>query len=751
MTRQRKPAFRTKNLMFYERPAHLIRDRWRIFRSYSKRKQLTIVGGILAAFLILTPILSYLYFIRDINDTERLMNRNSTGIVITDRNGEVIYSNGRTSNKKLYKLDEISDDLEQALIASEDKKFYEHDGFSFRSIIGALMANVLNRDLTKYGGSTLTQQLVKNNLLTDSKSFIRKYQELSLAIAIERSYSKDEILEMYINSVYYGEGAFGIEEAARTYFNKSPQDLTLAESSVLVGLLPAPTTYSPINGNAEFSKREQGRVLDEMVSAGYITEEENTAALETQLAYAEIAENEQEHAHHFTQYVMKELRERYGEERTSRSGFTVKTTLDLNAQKKAEQTVKERVDALNRLGATNAATVAINPRNGEILALVGSTDWNNEQFGQVNMADTPRQPGSSFKPIFFAEALNKKLITPSTIIHDEKKAYGDYRPENYDFRYRGDITIRYALAQSLNIPAIEVMEKLGVDKAAEAARRMGIDTVDNPDSYGLTLALGTAETNLIDMTNAYAAFGNGGLQHKPSSLLSIEDKYKKTIFKYKPVAKKVQSAEASYLVSSILSDEKARAPLSGSALNIPGSNVAVKTGTTNDNIDAWTIGYTSNIAVGVWVGDNDHKPMQVGGASGAGPIWRTTMRSFLGDSPNESFQRPSSIVRQELCSVNGTYYEFYIKGTQPSKKCHIPSQDEIDATRREAEEAEERRKREEEERSRQQQEEEEQEEAVPVPEQEPVQNEDETDVDNEEEQTPTEPTTPTTPPTTTTP
>lgn len=715
MNRRRRPAYRTPELKFYEKPVRFAQDKWRTFRGYSRRKQLTIVGGAVAAFLILTPILSYLYFVRDINDQERLMNRNSTGIVITDRNDEVIFSSGRTSNKKLYKLDEISDDMEKALLASEDKNFYEHEGYSIKSIFGAMAANILNRDLTKYGGSTLTQQLVKNNLLTDSKNIIRKYQELSLAIAIERSYTKDEILEMYLNSVYYGEGAFGIEEAARTYFNKTPQELTLAESSVLVGLLPAPSAYSPINGDPELSKREQGRVLSQMESVGYITDEEKDAALSQQLTYAEVVVNEQEHGHHFTQYVMKELEERYGEERTARSGFIVKTTMDLSAQKKAEQTVRDRVATISRLGATNAALVAINPRNGEINALVGSADWQNKEFGQVNMADTPRQPGSSFKPIYYAEALEKRLITPGTVIRDEKKSYGDYRPENYDFRYRGDITVRYALAQSLNIPAIEVIRMLGVDEAAKAAQRMGIDTVDDPESYGLTLALGTAETNLIDMTNAYAAFGNSGLQHKPASVLSIEDKYGKTIFTYKPSAKRTQSAEASYQVSSILSDERARAPLSGSALNIPGSNAAVKTGTTNDNIDAWTIGYTPSIAVGVWVGDNQHKPMQIGGGSGAGPIWRNTMQTFLGNSPDESFQRPSKIVRQELCSVNGSYYEYYIRGTQPKDHCHIPTQAEIDAARREAEEAEERRKREAEEREQQETEE------PPVPtEEEPV-------------------------------
>lgn len=691
------PMFRKKTPGSRDYPLQDQTSKWRFLRRLNLRKHAALIGGLVAIFLVLTPVASYAYFVRDINDPERLMNRNSTGIVIVDRNEEVLYSSGRTANQKVYKLPEISDHVEHAVIASEDKNFYTHGGFSVKSIAGAVVGNIFSRDATKYGGSTLTQQLVKNNLLTDSKNILRKYQELSIAVAIERNYSKDEILEMYLNSVYFGEGAFGIESAAQVYFGKAPADLTLAESSMLIGLLPAPSAYSPISGDAQLAKEQQERVLGEMVTAGYVSDADKAATLSQPLAYSQAEPVQQEHAHHFTQMVMDELRERYGEERVARSGFSVKTTLDLNSQKQAEQTVKDRIALISGQGATNAALVAIDPRSGDILALVGSANWQDATFGQVNMATSPRQPGSSFKPIYYAEALNKRLITPATIIRDERKAYGSYRPENYDFRYRGDITARYALAQSLNIPAVEVMQMLGVTEAAETAKRMGITTVTEPEKYGLSLALGAAETPLIEMTNAYAAFANGGMQYEATSIVSIKDKYSKTIYSNNPDYHQAQSAEASYQISSILSDRTARAPLSGSAFNMSGRTVAVKTGTTDDNVDAWTIGYTPSLAVGVWIGNNDHKEMSVGGTYGAGPIWRATMQHMLGDKPNEEFPMPSGLIKQQVCTVNGTYDEYFIRGTQQADPCDRQRRAQEEETRRrerEAQEATERRERE---------------------------------------------------------
>lgn len=642
---------------------------WYRVRKARLRKQLIFLAVAWVVFLIGTPLLTYAYFVRDINDPERLMNRNNTGIKILDRHNNTIYSSGRAGNTDLMKLDQIDDDLENALIASEDQGFYDHPGFSPKGIAAALYANVSNKDLKKYGGSTITQQLVKNNLLSSQKSFLRKYQELSIAIAVDRHYTKDEILEMYLNSVYFGEGAFGINEASQAYFNKAPDNLSVAESSMLVAILPAPSANSPISGDLETAKKQQLKVLQKMQDAGYINKNDKTAAEQEQIVYAEVKADQQNHAQHFTQMVLEELAKRYGEERIKRSGFTVKTGLDLDWQKESEKNVQQQIERSTSQGATNGALVAIDPRSGEVRALVGSANWNDEAFGQVNMALTPRQPGSSFKPIYYSEALAKRLITTATVIRDEPKDYNGYRPRNYDSRYRGDITVRHALANSLNIPAIEVMQKLGLHETAEAAQRMGVKGIVEPDKYGLSLALGTAEVTLLDMTSTYAALANQGEGFAPSLITNIKDKFDKTIYSNKPIGKMVQSKEATFLISSILSDANARAPTFGSSLNISGRQIAVKTGTTDENVDAWTIGYSPKIVVGVWVGDNTHKPMTFGGSAGAGPIWRNSMRSFIQNDPEEHFIQPSNIEKVTVCTVNGTYQEFFVKGTAPAVRC----------------------------------------------------------------------------------
>lgn len=347
---------------------------------------------------------------------------------------------------------------------------------------------------------------------------------------------------------------------------------------------------------------------------------------------------------------------------------------DLHWRREAEKNVKEQIDRSRSQGATNGSLVAIDPKTGEIRALVGSADWDDPENGQINMALVPRQPGSSFKPIYYTEALNRKLITAATVIRDEPKNYDGYRPQNYDFKFRGDITVRRALGNSLNIPSIEVMKQLGVDEAVSTAQRMGISTVNDPDKYGLTLALGTAETRLLDMANAYAAFAHSGEQFSPTFITSIQDKFRRTIFTYRPRSKTVQTKEASYLISSILSDNDARAATFGSSLNISGRQVAVKTGTTDDNKDAWTIGYTPSLVVGVWVGDNQNRPMSFGGSLGAGPIWRRSIQTFLGNSPNETFDTPFSVVRQTVCNATGTYQEYFIRGTAPSTRCDTKPQ-----------------------------------------------------------------------------
>lgn len=635
----------------------------------SRRKKIIVIAAPIATFLILIPLITYLVLLRDISDPERLMNRNNTGIQLVDKNDEVFFSTGSNKALKRLQLDQISDYAEQAVISAEDKNFYSHSGFSVRAILGALLSNVRSAG-EGGGGSTLTQQLVKNTLLSSDRSLMRKYQELFMAIAVDRQYSKDEILDMYLNSVHYGEGAFGIDEAAKTYFNKPAADLTLAESTMLIGILPAPSIYSPISGDPVKAKQRQTYVLRRMVDDGKITSAERDAALAEQLTYAEVQQAEYTNAPHFTEMVIDELYEKYGEEKTKRSGYRIKTTLDLGWQKKAEEIVAKQVAVSAAGGGRNASLVAIDPATGSVRALVGSADYNDPVFGKVNMANTPRQPGSSFKPIYIAEAIDQKLFTAATVVRDEPMDFGGYKPNNYDFKFRGDITLRNSLAQSLNIPAVKVMEKLGVDEAIKKAREMGLETIDPKQDYGLSLALGAGEVKALDMTNAYAAFADGGRQHEVAMIESIENKYGERIYRHDSTSKRVQSSAASYVISSILADNSARAPSFGSRLNIPGRDVAVKTGSTDDNRDAWTIGYTPSVAVGVWVGNNENEVMTSGGSAMAGPIWTKSIQAFLEGTPRETFAQPSDVEKTATCTATGgSYDEVFIKGTVPSKNC----------------------------------------------------------------------------------
>jgi len=658
-------------------------SRWKWFKKLSKPKKIALIGGPIAAFLIITPLLTYAYYANAISDPSRLMNYNNTGVVLLDTKGEAFYSFGTADRGDRLPLDQISDYTEKALISAEDKNFYEHGGFSFISIIGALYANLLSGDATGYGGSTLTQQLAKNTLLSSNQTFLRKYQELTVAMAIEQTYSKDEILDMYLNSVYYGEGAFGIKAAAETYYGKAAADLTLAESSMLIGLLPAPSAYSPISGNPEYAKERQSTVLGRMVDNKAITKAESDAAKAEVLAYAAQTEGVNGTAPHFAEMVLDQLYADYGEERVARSGFRVKTTLDATLQKSANDAVDNQIGFIQRNGGSNAAVVAIDPTTGAVRALVGSADYDNTDFGKVNMANTARQPGSSIKPLYYTEAMQRNVITPATILKDQPTDFGGYTPQNADRKFRGNVTVRSAISQSLNIPSVEVMQKLGVANSVDALQRLGISTIDDSTDYGLSLALGSAEAKLTDMTNAYAAFANSGNQHELTMITEIDDKFEKQIFKNTATtAKQVMGENASFLISDILNDESARAPIFGSSLNTNGYDVAVKTGTTDEARDAWTIGYAKQLAVGVWVGNNDNTPMNNGGSSMAGPIWRSTIMAGLSGQPNQPFVAPSGVERITICRSNGlravgggtdgTYQEYFARTSTPAGTCDVP-------------------------------------------------------------------------------
>ncbi len=667
----------TKKVSRITRTKRTIKRKWRSFKALSKTKKTLLIAGPLLAFLILTPLITYVYYYNDIADQERLMNRNNTGIVLTDVNDETFYSTGRAQQRDIVPLDNISDDVKNALVAAEDKDFYTHSGFSITGISRALFNNVVSREVTG-GGSTLTQQLAKNTLLSEDQTFLRKYQELAVSLAIEQRYSKDEILNMYLNSAFFGGTTFGIQDAAKFYFNKLPSELTLAQSSMLIGVLPAPNAYSPTLGNPQYAKERQTTVLTRMVTNGYITEQQKDAALAEELVYAPLEERDEGEAPHFAEMVLNELYEKYGEEKVVRSGYQVRTTLDLGLQRKLITNINKNINYIQRNGGSNASGVAIDPTSGEVRALVGSADWNNPEWGKVNMAITPRQPGSSFKPVYYSEALAQGIITPATVLDDTATDFGGYKPQNANRSFSGDISVRNALSRSLNIPAVKVMQRLGIENSVEAAKRMGISTIDENANYGLSLALGSAEAQLLEMTNVYAAFGNQGQQFSTSIIHQIDNKFNNTIFRTQEVGREVISPGGAYLISSILSDNSARAPIFGSSLTISGRTAAVKTGTTDDQRDAWTIGYTPQLAVGVWVGNNNNEAMTNGGSGMAGPIWSGTMRQGLEGVQNAQFIQPSEVIQRPICfsngglassSGNGTYNEYFISSSLPTATC----------------------------------------------------------------------------------
>ncbi len=668
----------TKKVTSVSKIKRFAKRRWVWFKGLSKKKKAALIAGPILAFLLITPIATYAYYYNDIGDKERLLNRNNTGVVLLDKNGEEFYTTpgARAGDREIVPLGAIAKTTQEAVVASEDKDFYKHGGFDVFGIARALFSNLTAGEITG-GGSTITQQLAKNTLLTERQTILRKYQELVIAMAIEQRYSKEEILTMYLNSVYYGENSFGIEQAAENYFDKQPSELTLAESAMIIGVLPAPSAYSPVSGDPELAKQRQTTVLSRMVTNDYITDEEKEAALAVELTYAGGGKIENE-APHFTEMVLGELYEKYGEEKVTRSGYQVTTTLDLDLQKRANQAIQDNLPFIQANAGSNASVVAIDPKTGGISALVGSIDYANEDFGTVNMATTARQPGSSFKPIYYADALASGNITPTTILEDKATDFGGYTPQNADRSFRGDVTVRQALNWSLNIPAIKVMQKNGIEASIEAAEKLGITTLKDSSSYGLSLALGSAEVPLTEMTNAYAAFANQGERYDYTTISSIKNKYDQAIFTQNYKSERAISSEGAYLLSNILSDNQTRSSYFGSSLTVTGvdgqvKTVAVKTGTTDDSKDAWTIGYTPGIAVGVWVGNNDNQMMNNGGAGMAGPIWRSVMSEAIGTS-SPRFAQPSGVVKASVCTSLGVKTDVFLASKVP-KQCDIPKKE----------------------------------------------------------------------------
>ncbi|MBI4037027.1 penicillin-binding protein [Candidatus Daviesbacteria bacterium] len=619
-----------------------------------------------------------------------LLKSNNDGLTtqIFDRSGKLLYQFYEGKNRKLIKLDELPPYLIQATIAIEDKHFFAHPGVDLWGITRAARDNL--RDGKMEGGSTLTQQLIKNTLLTPDKTVSRKIKEIILAFWAEKIYSKEEILQMYFNEVPYGGPAWGVEAASQMYFGKSAHDLSLSEAAYLTGLPAAPTTYSPYGISPDMGKQRQLQVLDRMVEDGYITKEQASQAKEEKLSFNPPTTDIK--APHFVMYVRSLLATKYGERVVSQGGLQVTTSLDLNIQEMAQKAVSDQIDQLASLHVTNGAAMITDTQTGQILAMVGSKDYFDPQDGNFNVALAIRSPGSSIKPATYAAAF-KVGFSPGTVLLDTPITFSDqwgnnYSPGNYDGRFHGPVSIRTALGSSYNIPAVKMLSTIGVSTMLQTAKDLGITTFNKPNDYGLSLTLGGAGVKMIDMMTLYGVLASGGVKYQPQAILTVTDSHGHVLEDdSEPDGHQALSAEISYLLTSILADNGARTPAFGpnSQLKIDGHTVAVKTGTSDVKKDNWTFGYTPKFVVGVWVGNNDNSPMDPqlsSGITGAAPIWHQIMTNLLKDQPDLAFQKPTGVVE---AMVDG-HKDLVING-QASKSLvgvkKVMAKDEITGTEKE--------------------------------------------------------------------
>jgi 1A family penicillin-binding protein len=649
---------------------------------------------------------AWLYVTADLPSISTLHPVDFQSTKIYDRKGRLLYEISDPSmGKRTYlSIDQLPPDLINATIASEDPTFRDNSGVDLRGLIRAAWINLTKQGTS--GGSTITMQLVRRVLLPekDEPTIRRKIRETILANQLGQTYSKDHILEVYLNDIYYGSLAYGVAAAAQVYYGVPAKELDLAQAAMLAGLPQAPSYFDPHTNYREAKIRQQ-YVLDQMVKSGFITEAQaQQAASEDVRPAPATGEAGPEQAPHFVNYVRALLDNLYGPDMVNRGGLRVFTTIDLEYQDLAQRTAAAQVEALRADQASNAALVALNPRTGEILAMLGSVDYSNPDFGQVNVAVAPRQPGSSFKPFTYVTAF-KKGYTASSMLDDIPTQFDGgpgqppYEPKDYDLKYRGPVLVRAALANSLNIPAVEMLRNVGIADVLKTAHAMGITTLqDPPQNYGLSLTLGGGEVTLLDMTSAYGTFADRGVHVAPQALLEVRDGQDNVLFHYDPA--KAQGTRAitpqqAYLITDILSDNKARTPLFGanSALKLS-RQAAAKTGTTENYRDSWTLGYTPDLAVGVWVGNNDGRQMsKVAGSRGAGPIWHNFFEGVFvnpelekalllpGETgPTLTFAEPPGLVRTQVCAVSGMkpspadtdlVDELFIAGTEPQKECDL--------------------------------------------------------------------------------
>lgn len=576
---------------------------------------------------------------------------------IYDRTGEILlYDFSQDVRRNVVPFENISHYAKEATLSIEDKDFYSHNGFVFSSFLRAVIVNLTSFSFSQ-GGSTITQQVVKNSILTKDKTPTRKLKELILALKLEKVLTKDEIFSLYLNEIPYGGTIYGIEEASERFFGKSASDLTLVEAAYLAAIPKAPTYYSPYGSHLEDLETRKNLVLKEMFNNHFISQEEYTQALSEKVVFKPRENTASIKAPHFVFFVIDELVKKYGEDAVRNSGWKVVTTLDYSIQQDAEALAKRYGEINERtFNANNNAIVVMDPKNGEILAMVGSRDYFDQAIdGNFNAALGHRQPGSTFKPFVYSVLFNKGY-TDSTVLFDAQIQFSPtcaadffvtddkcYSPGNYDDKFRGPMTIRNALAQSINIPAVEAVYLAGVQNSINLAEKMGIKSLTELDRYGLSIVLGGGAVSLLDMTSAYAVFADDGIKNAYNPILWLEDGNGNIIERQSPYPERVLPENTARIISSILSDNVARTPGYGpnSPLYIASRDVAVKTGTSNDYRDAWIIGYAPNIVVGAWVGNNDNSPMEkkVAGLI-VSPLWRDLMDKILPNIPIESFVPP---------------------------------------------------------------------------------------------------------------
>ncbi|MBX4198827.1 penicillin-binding protein [Candidatus Parcubacteria bacterium] len=631
-------------------------------RSPNKRQNLVFLG--LSGLLFVAGLVFLWVATLKIPDLSDLTTRRvAQSTKIYDRTGTILlYDLGQDMRRTLVPFEDISPDVKRAVVSIEDKNFYTHGGIDLGAMLRAVFVDVSSLSFSQ-GGSTITQQVVKNSILTNDKSITRKLKEWVLALKLDNALSKDEVLNLYLNEIPFGGNLYGVEEASMSFFNKHAKDVDLAESAYLAAIINAPTYYSPYGSHTSNLEDRKNRVLKEMLDQKSITQEEYDAAKSQVVVFSPKENTGGIKAPHFVFFVIDWLRDRYGEDALQNGGLKITTTLDYDIESKAEALAKKYGDINQaQFNANNNAIVAIDPKSGDILAMVGSRNYFDQKIGgNFNAATGHRQPGSTFKPFVYS-VLFDRGYTPDTILWDVPTefstdcAWNDfndtdptnkcYSPQDYDEKFRGPMKIRDALAQSINVPAVKALYLAGIQSAIDRAKDMGITSLTNPAQYGLTLVLGGGEVSPLEMVSAYSVFANDGVRNPYNPILKVEDGNGQVLEEHTPSPMRVLEADTARNISDILSDAVARLPAygAGSPLTITDRPVAVKTGTTNDSKDAWIIGYTPNIAVGAWVGNNENTPMvkKVAGLIVA-PMWRALMDQILPNLPVETFPAPPPV------------------------------------------------------------------------------------------------------------